>query len=242
MAAVPNRPMSRAPTTPPKKWTPMTSRESSRPIRYLRLTARAQTAPATSPITVAPRRFTKPQAGVMATRPATAPEAAPRVVDLPPFSFSTAIQDSSAAAVAVLVFTKAWADSSLAARADPALKPNHPNHRIPAPRTVKGTLCGGIGSLGQPRLRPRAAARAAPPMAALMWTTVPPAKSSAPLLASHPVGEKTQWATGAYTAIAHRVMNTTKLPNLSRSAEDPVIRAGVMTANIIWKMTNTRGG
>ena len=34
-------------------------------------------------------------------------------------------------------------------------------------------------------------------MPALMWTTVPPAKSRAPSSNSQPAGEKTQWATGA---------------------------------------------
>ena len=37
-------------------------------------------------------------------------------------------------------------------------------------------------------------------MPALMCTTVPPAKSSAPRLNSQPAGLKTQWATGAYTS------------------------------------------
>ncbi len=36
--------------------------------------------------------------------------------------------------------------------------------------------------------------RAATP--ALAWTTMPPAKSWAPSLASQPTGEKIQWATG----------------------------------------------
>ncbi|HZK14176.1 MAG TPA: hypothetical protein VFC55_06640 [Desulfobaccales bacterium] len=40
----------------------------------------------------------------------------------------------------------------------------------------------------------RAAARAAMP--ALMWTTVPPAKSRAPRFLSQPPSPQTQWATG----------------------------------------------
>ena len=37
-------------------------------------------------------------------------------------------------------------------------------------------------------------------------------------------------------------MNGTNAPNFHRSAVDPVISAGVMTANISWKITNTIGG
>lgn len=54
----------------------------------MRLTAAAQTAPAIRPIATAPSGLTEPQAGVIATRPATAPEAAPSVVNAPCLSFS----------------------------------------------------------------------------------------------------------------------------------------------------------
>src|SRR6266851_3370326 len=101
--------------------------------------------PATAPITIAAIGVTKPAAGVMATSPATAPEAAPSTVGLPRDDHSVNIQPSAAAAVAVLVVMKAWAASPLAASALPALNPNHPNHRRLAPITVRGRLCGGIG-------------------------------------------------------------------------------------------------
>src|SRR3989440_735495 len=55
----------------------------------------------------------------MATRPATAPEAAPNVVAWPPLSRSTTSQPSMAAAAALLVLRKAWAARPLAARAEP---------------------------------------------------------------------------------------------------------------------------
>jgi hypothetical protein len=41
-------------------------------------------------------------------------------------------------------------------------------------------------------------------------------------------------ATGAYTTMSHTPRNTIHAENLTRSAIAPVIRAGVMTANIIW--------
>ena len=67
-----------------------------------------------------------------------------------------------------------------------------------------------------------------------MWTTVPPAKSSAPRLRSQPPVPHTQCASGSYTKVAHRRMKTMNVENFLRSANAPVIRAGVMTANIIW--------
>ena len=82
----------------------------------------------------------------MATRPATAPEAAPSVVPWPVVSFSTINQPSIAAAAARWVLTRAWAAMPLAPSAEPALNPNQPNHRIPVPIIVSGRLCGGIGS------------------------------------------------------------------------------------------------
>ena len=92
-----------------------------------------------------PVTFTKPDAGVMATIPATAPETIPRVVGRPLHIHSNNAQLKPAAAVAVLVTTKALVASPLAASALPALKPKHPNHNKPAPKTVKGILCIGVG-------------------------------------------------------------------------------------------------
>ena len=101
--------------------------------------------PATAPMTIEAIGVTNPAAGVMATRPATAPDAAPRTVGLPREAHSVNIHPSAAAAVAVLVVMNAWAARPLAASALPALKPNQPNHRRLAPITVSGRLCGGIG-------------------------------------------------------------------------------------------------
>src|SRR5712691_2850423 len=101
--------------------------------------------PATAPITMEAIGVTNPAAGVMATRPATAPEAAPRTVGLPREDHSVNIHPRAAAAVAVFVVKKACAARPLAASALPALNPNQPNHSRLAPITVSGRLCGGIG-------------------------------------------------------------------------------------------------
>src|SRR5215475_1194761 len=74
----------------------------------------------------------------------------------------------------------ASAAEPLASNADPALKPNQPNHSIDAPIMVIVRLCGGIGSLPKPVRLPNTIAPTRPATPALMCTTVPPAKSNAP--------------------------------------------------------------
>src|SRR5690554_1683779 len=119
---------------------PTTSRESSNLNLYFSSTARAHRAPATRP-----RRRARPglrlaQAGVMATRPDTAPEAAPTDVALPSLSFSTTSQPSTAAAVAPRVLTMiSPTPASPFANSAPALNPNQPNQRIAAPSSTNGT-------------------------------------------------------------------------------------------------------
>ena len=88
---------------------------------------------------------TNPAAGVIATRPATAPVAAPSTVGLPRELHSMSIQPRAAAAVAVFVLMKALTASPLAASALPALNPNQPNQSRPAPITVIGHVVRRLG-------------------------------------------------------------------------------------------------
>ena len=62
----------------------------------------------------------------------------------PPRSKSSSVQTASVAAGASMVFTNASAAIGVAPRALPALNPNHPNQRSPAPSNVNGTLWGSI--------------------------------------------------------------------------------------------------
>ena len=96
---------------------------------------------------IAPMGPTEPQAGVMATRPATAPEAAPSIDALPLDSASPPDQARTAAAVANKVFTKASVAPPLDSRLEPALKPNQPTHSSEAPTMVSVRLCGAMASL-----------------------------------------------------------------------------------------------
>ena len=147
---------------------PTTSSESSYPNLNLRLTAQKQTNPATSPIAMADIGETKPAPGVMATRPATAPEAAPSVVGFPVFIHSATTQPSAATEAAIWVVTKALIAIPSAARAEPALNPNQPNQRMPVPIRVSGSECGRIASAPNPLRGPRANTRARAAMPALM--------------------------------------------------------------------------
>src|SRR6478752_9176230 len=153
---------------------------------YLRPTASAQTAPASRPSRIELSGVRNAQAGVIATRPATALDAAPTLVGRPSRIISTTNHANSAAAVANWVFMNAIPDRLFAASADPALNPNQPNQSNPAPSRTNGTLCGRIGSLRNPTRLPSTRQRASAAAPALMCTAVPPAKSSTPQFASQP--------------------------------------------------------
>src|SRR2546425_10340785 len=96
-------------------------------------------------MTIADSGPTWPEAGVMATSPATAPEAAPSTVGLPRVAHSVNIQPGAAADAPVLVARNALAARPVASSALPALKPNHPNPSNPAPIRVLGRVCRCIG-------------------------------------------------------------------------------------------------
>src|SRR5215475_303047 len=139
--------------------------------------------PAAMPMTSAPAGVTNPQAGVMTTSPATAPEQKPRTLGLP-FNIHSAIgHTNEATAVAMVVVVKALAATTSAATALPALKPYQPTHNMPVPMEQSTMLCGGIGSLGNPNRLPRIKQRMRADQPEDICTTVPPAKSMAWMLA-----------------------------------------------------------
>src|SRR6478736_3963878 len=137
------------------------------------------TMPAAMPMITEPVEFTKPQAGVMTTRPATAPEQKPRMLGLPRVNHSIIGQTKEATAVASVVVVKALAATPSAATAEPALKPYQPTQSMPVPTMQSTRLCGGIGVLPKPRRGPMMMARIRADQPEVMWTTVPPAKSIA---------------------------------------------------------------
>ncbi len=146
-----------------------------------------------------------------------------------------------AVAPAMKVLAKAWMVTSSIPNADPALKPNQPNHRIPAPIMVKGRLWGSIGSFGQPLRLPRTRTKAREAAPAATWTTVPPAKSRLPRLVRKPPSRHTQDQVGTKTSRSQTGTKTTQAENFNRSATAPEIRAGVMQAKVRPKKTSRRG-
>src|SRR5690348_16483589 len=113
-------PVSSAPRMPPTACTPKTSSVSSTPImRFRPLTPHRHTSPAPSPITNAPGMPTLPAAGVIATSPATAPDAAPSIDGLSLRIHSPNVHDNTAHAVARNVFMNASAAELFASSAEP---------------------------------------------------------------------------------------------------------------------------
>src|SRR5215813_7524830 len=106
--------------------------------------------PATPPMIKAAIGLTNPAPGVMATKPATAREIAPKTVGLPKRIHSTATQPKAAAAEAKCVATNALVAKLFAANALPALKPNQPTQSKHAPIKLKVKLCGFIACCGKP--------------------------------------------------------------------------------------------
>src|SRR5262252_4831153 len=134
--------------------------------------------PAARPMSSAGTGVTKPEAGVIATSPATAPEIAPSALGRPRVIHSAASHPIVAAAAAKCVATNALDARPFEASALPALKPNQPTHSRHAPMKLSTRECGGIGSFGYPVRLPRYKAQTSADTPDVMWTTVPPAKSS----------------------------------------------------------------
>src|SRR3984957_10237838 len=111
--------------------------------------------PAHAPISSAGNGCTKPEAGVMATSPATHPEMAPSALGLPLCIHLAPIQPNAAAAAPKWVATNALVASDDAAKALPALNPNQPTHSRQAPMKLNTRLCGFMASAGYPVRFPR---------------------------------------------------------------------------------------
>src|SRR5215475_9308108 len=166
---------------------------------------------------------TNPAAGVIATKPATAPEIAPSALALPFLNHSATLQPKAAAAAPKWVATNALEARPSAFNELPALNPNHPTHSRHAPIKLSTRLCGGIGCFGKPTRLPMYSAQTNAETPDVMCTTVPPAKSRHGNLPpseafSRPPLPQTMWASGTYTTKNHSVINKTVPLNFIRSA------------------------
>ena len=79
---------------------------------------------------------------MIATKPTTAPIHAPIAETLRPLILSKSIHVIIPEAEAIVVVPKAKAAVAFAPKAEPALKPNHPNHNIPVPSITNGIFAG----------------------------------------------------------------------------------------------------
>src|SRR5881392_2973179 len=139
--------------------------------------------PAATPIMTAPVGATYPQAGVITTNPATAPEQNPSTLGFPRRRYSIIAHVNEATAVASVVVVNAFAAMPSAPSALPALKPYQPTQSIPAPTMQSTMLWGAIISLRKPSRGPSRAQRTSADQPEDMCTTVPPAKSIAVIFA-----------------------------------------------------------
>src|SRR5436190_23559237 len=94
--------------------------------------------------------LTKPEAGVIATRPATAPDTMPSTDGFLWTIHSANIQASAAPAVAIWVAAAAMPALTFEVTAEPALNPNQPTHSREAPITLYARLCGAMFSTPRP--------------------------------------------------------------------------------------------
>src|SRR5665213_1670823 len=121
------------PTIPPTPWHGNTSSVSSIEVRVRHSTTRLLTNAEIIPIASECGTDTYPAAGVIATSPTTAPMQVPMAEGFLPRNISKNIQVKPAAADAVVLVARAVTARRLAPNAEPALNPNHPNHKRPVP-------------------------------------------------------------------------------------------------------------
>src|SRR5262249_45138803 len=144
-ARLANTPVATIPIVPPTPCTPNTSSESSTLPRTTNSTTKKHPNPAQNPITNAAMGETKPEAGVIATSPDSAPAAAPSALGRS-YRIQLAVSQVRAAIAAeVLVLTKAQTANEPEPIALPALNPNQPNQSSAAPSIVRVALCGSMG-------------------------------------------------------------------------------------------------
>src|SRR5947207_15410972 len=136
------------------------------------------------PIITAPVAATYPHAGVITTKPPTAPEQNPSTLAFPRNAYSSIAQVKEATAVASVVVIKAFAAIPSGASALPALKPYQPTQSKPVPTMQSTMLWGAITSFLNPSRCPRRMHRTSADQPDDMWTTVPPAKSMAVIFAA----------------------------------------------------------
>lgn len=106
------------------------------------LVAKLATIPVVMPRATLAHGVMKPEAGVAATRPEMHPEHQPTMDHLRARRQSRMVQVMAANMAVMLLFQHAMVARKLAPKADPPLKPSHPNHSNTVPRVMRDTLWG----------------------------------------------------------------------------------------------------
>ena len=157
--------------------------------------------PPIRPMMMACPGSTKAHDAVIATRPASAPFMPMVRSGLPTTSHTVAVAAMAPAAAArlVLMATRAISEPSPTPRVEPGLKPNQPNHSRNMPSEASGREWAAmtLGLPSGPNLPIRGPSARVPMKAAqppTACTTVEPAKSAKPRLASQPPPQ-IQWPT-----------------------------------------------
>ncbi len=181
--------------------------------------------PAAAPIIKAGIGFTKPEAGVIATNPATAPKSLPTSSACPPPSIpQTATTRPPPLLQSASPQTRSRPSPMRQRAASIESKPAHPQQ---SPRQSCSARCYADACVRCRSLcaSPDTSRRPAPIPPDVICTTVPPAKSKAgnlPVTApSKPPTPHTMCAIGKYTITSHSAMNSIMPVNLMRSAKAP---------------------
>src|SRR5262245_50076866 len=156
---------------------------------------------------------TKAQGAVIATRPARQPLTDIPRSGLPSHIQFSAVAESKAVNAAVFVVMKMCAIAfGSAAIVEPGLNPNQPSHRTKQPMTPEVMLWPGIGLTLPPgpylpRRGPSTRMPASAAQPPTLCTTVDPAKSQNPAVASQPPPQ-IQWPVIGYTKATNRKAKT----------------------------------
>ena len=183
---------------------------------------------------------TKAHGAVIATSPARQPLTDMPRSGFPSHSQLSAVAERSAMNAAVFVVMKTCAIAfGSEAIVDPGLNPNQPSHSTKQPMTPDVMLCAGIGCASPfgPNLPRRGPSTRTPASAAqppTLCTTVEPAKSHMPAVASQPPPQ-IQWPVTGYTKATSRNENTMKDRYLMRSATAPDTIVAAVPAKTSWK-------
>ena len=206
-----------------------------------RPTANEQTMPAASPTMTAPRVFTVPHDGVIATRPATTPEAAPKVVGLPSRIRSTGSSQHAEATGHERVQEDrrghaVGGQRGTGVEAEPA-EPQQPDTEQHEREVVRAHGVLLETDPGAEHKRQRECRRSGDDFDDQAAGVV-----QRPELEQPAAGPHTQCATTAYTATVHSGTKTIQAANLARSAIAPLTSAAVTIANPSWKVANKNSG